>query len=62
MSTWRNELPTKKQLETIEAMEEFSEYPIPHFEGKTKGESSDYIDKWAGLAFEIADSEQKGVI
>ena len=40
---WRNDKPTCKQLNLIKKLEdEFGE----KFTGTTKGEASDYIDKW----------------
>ena len=41
---WRNEPITQKQKELIAEMEEFSRYPIPHFEGKTKSENRARIE------------------
>ena len=52
MSSWRNDPLTEKQKECITYMLEFSDYPIPRFTGKTKGEASDYIDKYGELAHE----------
>ena len=52
MSNWRDDPATEKQLAYIMEMYEFSEYPIPPFVGKTKGEASDYIDKYAKRAHE----------
>ena len=51
---WRDDPATQKQLDYINEMHEFSEYPLPKFEGKTKGEASDYINKWFKLAHESA--------
>lgn len=42
---WRNEPMTEKQKELIAEMQEFSEFPLSEFNGKTKGEASDWIDK-----------------
>lgn len=42
---WMNEPATEKQLAYILEMQEFSEFPLPKFEGKTKGEAAEYIDK-----------------
>lgn len=47
--------PTEKQLAYIADLQEFSDYPLPKFEGKTKREASDYIDRWIKLAHERAD-------
>lgn len=52
MGNWRNEEITENQKRYIEEMNEFSEYPLPVFDGTTKGEASDYIDKWSKLAHE----------
>ncbi len=43
---------TEKQLEYIQEMREFSDYPIPEFTGTTKKEASDYIDRWKKTAHE----------
>lgn len=50
--TWRNEPITDRQMKYISDMQEFSEMPIPLFTGTTKGEASDYIDKYAKIAHE----------
>jgi hypothetical protein len=47
---WRDEPATKKQLNYIMEMQEFSEFPLPRFEGKTKGEATDYIEKYSKQA------------
>ena len=52
MSDWRNDKITDKQKAYINDMKEFSPYPIPLFNGTTKGEASDYIDKYSKLASE----------
>ena len=52
MKDWRNEPATEKQLAYIQEMQEFSPYTLPKFEGKTKGEAADYIDRWKKLAHE----------
>lgn len=49
---WRDDPATEKQLEMIRNMNEFSEYPLPPFKGKTKGEASDYIDTWIAKSHE----------
>lgn len=49
---WRNDPITKKQKIYIEEMQEFSEFPLPAFAGKTKGEASDYINKYVKIAHE----------
>ena len=50
--TWRDEKATENQLRYISELQEFSEYVIPVFTGTTKGEASDYIDKWSKKAHE----------
>lgn len=45
MSDWRNEPITDKQKALILEMNEFSDFPLPTFNGTTKGEASDYIDQ-----------------
>lgn len=57
MRNWRSEAATPKQIAYIQEMQEFSDFPLPNFIGKTKGEASDYIDKWHKLAHERADFE-----
>lgn len=52
MSNWRDDPATSKQIAYIQEMQEFSEYPLPPFNGKTKGEASDYIDEHWKLAHE----------
>ena len=49
---WRDKDVTEKQKQYILEMNEFSEYPLPAFKGTTRGEASDYIDKWSKLAHE----------
>ena len=46
MTNLRNDPVTQKQLYYIMEMNEFSEFPLPKFEGKTKGEAYDYINKY----------------
>ena len=60
MKNWRNEPITDKQKSCIETMMEFSAYVIPKFTGTTKGEASDYIDKYGKLAFEDVNSSTFG--
>ena len=57
MADWRNDPATEKQLAYIEEMQEFSDFPIPRFTGRTKGEASDYIDRWSKTAHERFDFE-----
>jgi len=52
MTNWRDKEPTEKQLQFIANMEEFSEYPLEHFTGKTRGEACDWITRYKDLAFE----------
>ena len=58
--SWRDDAMTEKQRQLIEDMQEFSCYPIPRFDGKTKGEASDYIDKYGALAHEDVNSKMFG--
>ena len=60
MSDWRNDPATKKQLAYIKEMQEFSDFPIPRFTGSTKGEASDYIDRWSKTAHEAFDFHGHG--
>lgn len=48
--SWRNDPITEKQKAMISDMMEFSEYPLQKFTGKTKGEASDYIDKYIAIS------------
>ena len=57
---WRDKPITEKQWQCIEDMQEFSCYDIPAFTGTTRGEASDYIDKWGKLAHEDVDSPMFG--
>lgn len=54
MISWRDKEPTQKQLDLIAEMQEFSEYPLPSFTGSTRGDASDYIQKYGELAHESA--------
>lgn len=47
---WQDEPITEKQRQYIAEMEEFSIFGLPHFEGKTKGDAAEYIDKYRELA------------
>ena len=60
MNDWRNDPITQKQKDLIEEMQEFSYYPLPKFEGKTKGEASDYISEYGKLAHENVNSPMFG--
>jgi hypothetical protein len=42
---------TKKQKEYIEEMQKVSHFPLPQFEGKTKGEAWNYINKYNELTY-----------
>lgn len=53
-TAWTNR-PTEKQLQYIQELQEFSDYPLPPFTGTTKQEASDYIDEWTTLAHERTD-------
>lgn len=57
---WRDKEPTISQIACIMEMQEFSIYPLPVFEGKTRGEAADYIDKWGKLAHEDVNSPMFG--
>ena len=46
------EKPTEKQLKLIMEMNEFSEFPLPKFDGKTKQEASEYISKYLKISHE----------
>jgi hypothetical protein len=49
---WREKEITEKQKNYIMEMTEFSEYPLPPFKGKTRGEASNYINKYNKIAHE----------
>ena len=55
MADWRNDPVTEKQLAYIQEMHDFSDFPIPVFTGTTKGEASDFIDRWSKVAHERFD-------
>lgn len=55
---WRNDPVTEKQINYIKEMNEFSDFPIPKFTGKTKGEASDYINRYQKLAHERFDPNE----
>jgi hypothetical protein len=42
---WRDKPATEKQLGYIEFIQEFA-YSAPRFDGTTRGEASDYINKY----------------
>lgn len=52
MTDWRNKPITDKQRECIKGIYENCEYSIPYFEGKTRGEASDYIDRYIKMSHE----------
>ena len=52
MKSWRDDPITQKQREFIEGAMDYSPYPLPKFEGTTKGEASDWISKYGRLAVE----------
>lgn len=60
MLDWRNEPATERQLAYIAEMQEFSEFHIPAFIGKTKGEASDYINQYSKTAHEVFDVASHG--
>ena len=47
-NNWRDLPPTEKQLEYISNIEEFG-VQTPKFTGTTRGEASDYIDKYKDM-------------
>lgn len=57
---WRDKPITDKQKELINDMMEFTAYPIPKFNGTTRGEAADYIDKYGKLAHEDVNSPMFG--
>lgn len=50
--SYRDWPPTKKQLEYIAELIEFSEFPLLKFTGKTRGEAEDYIRENEEIAHE----------
>lgn len=60
MNSWRLRPITKKQKDCINDMQEFSEYPLPKFEGETRGEASDYIEKYSKIAHESSWGIERG--
>ena len=62
MSDWRSKKPTEKQIQCIKDMMEFSWYSLPPFDfvNGTRGDASDYIDKWEELAHEDVNSKTFG--
>lgn len=60
MNNWRKQFITEKQKELISDMMEFSYYPLPEFKGTTRGEASDYIDKYGKIAHENVNSPKFG--
>ena len=52
MNGWRDLPITERQKECIADMMEFSCYPLPKFEGSTRGEASEYIEKYGKLSHE----------
>ena len=51
-TNWRADPITEKQKAYILEMQEFSEFPLPLFTGKTKGEAANYINKYIKIAHE----------
>lgn len=49
---WRDKPATEKQIKLINEMNEFSEFELPKFTGTTRGEASDYIDRWLATSHE----------
>lgn len=56
---WRNKPPTERQIAYIMQMQEDAgingAIPLPRFTGKTRGETSDYIDANKGKRFKSFD-------
>ncbi len=52
-ASWRSDVVTAKQKRLIAEMNEFSEFPLPPFNGKTKGEAFDYINAYLAKSHEI---------
>ena len=50
--SWRDDPITEKQRKLIMEIYDFCDWPLPAFTGTTKGEASDFIDKWIGKAHE----------
>lgn len=50
--SWRDKLPTEKQIRLIRDIEEFAERNVPHFDGTTRGDASDWIAKYGDMAHE----------
>ena len=48
---WRDKPITDKQRAVIEDIMEYCSYNPPKFNGTTRGEASDYIDKWGKLTY-----------
>lgn len=57
---WRDKEITERQKECIDAMIEFSCYPLPTFTGTTRGEAADFIDKYGKIAHENVNSPKFG--
>ena len=60
MNSWRDKEPTQKQLDLIEEMEEYSDFPLPPFIGKTRGEAHDWIKSNWELAHESSWAMEHG--
>lgn len=60
MNSWRLRPITEEQKKCINDMQEFSEYPLPKFEGETRGEASDYIEKYSKIAHESSWGIERG--
>ena len=57
---WRKKRITEKQKKCIEAMCEFSCYPLPAFTGTTRGDAADFITKYGKIAHENVNSPKFG--
>jgi hypothetical protein len=55
-SNWRDEPATEKQIAYIKALRDYCTYTLPYinYAIATKGEASDYIEKYASMAHESA--------
>lgn len=60
MISWRDKEPTKKQLDLIAEMQEFSEYLLPLFTGSNRGDAFDYIQKHGELSHESIWAMERG--
>lgn len=54
---WRDKPITENQMRLIKEMNEFSDYPLENFNGTTRGEAADWIDRNMKLAHASASRE-----